>query len=172
MNFYYSSDYFLLLRVHPSSPKAWSEDTPARLASQKLARQRGGCSVYKVNSYQEEVQVTAGHYPKLDKTSVEKIWGLRIPVELITVRGMTFENTPGEVGFRFVDERHFDIKGSNEQFEALAEDISKHFASGEDLIRSFEPGPLRSAMSEFYIQKIEEMTPAYIKLLKQCLSIV
>lgn len=170
MSFYSTNDYFLFLRAQVVSAKYWLVDNSSQLAKQKLSADAGECSVYKVSSYEEELWIAAEHYPTLDRKYVDKIFGLRLEKDFLDSFKFDLVATIGGTGFLPLDQKHFDIKGSLDQFINMAEGISKKIQAGSDIFRTFESLVLANKMREFIDTNPQEMKQSYKDKITKCLS--
>lgn len=162
--------YLLFLRIQTGSGKAWFEDPFEKLASGKLDADTDGCSVYNVLNDLEEVQVASAHFATLNRSKVERIYGIKVAMNLIESAELRVDNTPGTTGFSFIDQKHYDITGSKDQFCKLAKLIVERLKGGENLIRYFEESQISDVLSEFLRVKHPEMESRYKDKLMKCLK--
>ncbi|MEZ4814319.1 MAG: hypothetical protein R3A80_03820 [Bdellovibrionota bacterium] len=159
------------LRILDKGSKSWLEETPEALAKRFLCSEQEECSVYLVQSVQDEVEVAAAHFATFGKSSVDRIHGLRISEDQITDAGLSVNSTPGSTGFKYIDQRHFDIVGITESFNKLAELLVFELNKGEDLMRYIEPPLIKKFLIQFLVSHVADMEKPYQEKALKCLKL-
>ena len=108
-------------------------------------------SVHESFTALEEVECVAAHYETFNRSSLKKQFAVRVCLEdcrkaQIEVR---HDANQGTTGVKFVDRRHYNLIGTQEQFANLVKEIVRGIWEGEDRVRAFPETQLHAQLSVF-----------------------
>lgn len=161
---------YLLVRFSTKkSFSDWTKDGPnyLQLAQDFLDAKLGECSVYKIEDVKDKTRVIAGHFTTLNRNRVDKVACIEIKGALISSSGLELHKSEGRTGITFIDEKHHDIRGSEDNFSSLVELIIKDYFQGDQPFIGIEPEQLKVFMKEFSNLSVDEIKD-YAK--KRCLK--
>lgn len=140
----------IFLRQYSPSPGQWMGEDPnyKELALRYLGSKEGNCSVFQIDSILNESKILLAIYTKYGRSSCSKTYGIRIPKKEIKELGLSIKHTPssGTTEVEEVDKLHWEIEGTEDKFERLAQRISNGIKICEDRFRVLESNQVKEGL--------------------------
>lgn len=157
----------IFVRQQSASTDRWISDNAdfEELAEKFLGSNIGTCSVYKLDSVLNEAKILLALFATRPRFSLDKTHSIRIPKNEIEELGLQLIQTNGETDLEDVNKLHWDIVGTKDKFERLAELISQRSKSCEDRFRILEQKQVREGLKNFIT-----LPDASDSLRKKCLK--
>lgn len=141
----------IFIRRISSSVDKWLEEGAkfSELADNCLGRKKGNCSVYQLDNILNEAKILLTLFTTPRRLSFSTTASIRIPRNEIEIIGLSLVQTKGTTDVEEIDQLHWEIEGTEEQFERLAELISQGGKKCEDRFRVLEKNRVKEGMKLF-----------------------
>lgn len=149
-----SDEIVTYLLVRFSSRKSFSEWTTRtpnhlQLAQDFLDSKKNECSVYRIESIPDKTKIISAHFTVLNRNKIEKVACIEIKGKFLSDAGLELFMTPGRTGIKFVDDRHHDIRGSEDKFVELVKLIVNDYFEGNQPFLGIEPEQMETFIRQF-----------------------